>query len=957
MKKNNLVVLSILVLFSVISCKNFMNGDSFLTSLEQSVEYQQAPFAGILLTCDAKACKSMVPEAGKIEDKKAGDSFELQFEETEEYYFEKWVAEPEESVEFEDASSKKTKVTVVNADSPIIIKPVCHTRKVLTVNFLGENGSTYPFETKKYYSGEVFDISFSESVGFAFVNWSYSVVSGEQNPLTIASAGNIQTSVTVGELAEDSEITITAHSAKRPDVISSAPGKNATGVPLNSIITVYFDNEMDESSIYYSNKELCELGVTDSEGNLTGNYLKLTDSERENKCYGYQLKGDDNSIVFKNITIYNRDDTTQNFLKYYKAPRFDSSHKKLEIPTNENICLPVTKNILVAISSQMGTMVGEKLVHMEKDLIWYYFTKNEEDSTPPTVEISASAILDSKLSLMPTDTNEIISSFDSFDYQKSIYLNENRKILLSGTMRDVQSGVAYLSWTLNKIKCEKNNLERTSAETGYINNFTYAGAIASFVSENNTNSAEIDLSSILTSTKEAVGMYELSVNVVDNCGNKSENLNFYFYFDKYVSPVLDFHENRVSDVSSTLKWYNPGDSDLERIEIYYDDKKYNPTEEEKDKLLNQNQSLGISVNIKDLVTDHKYEYKAILFDKFGNSSLTVFVDNEPIEQKSQIVDYDVISKNEIQLKFYFPSLYAYKYSVIKFSEPEKYVVEGTSNNIVQEATGDIKQEMSGKYKIITLKAKDNMNIRFNTSFTVEDYDYSGNKTETVYEKKSEPKEGGYYYKDKFWTKNKIEGKESDLLGVICYTGGNALLGDDVRIIALSNFESSLEGTKYDIFYTAYVDFINKSINTDKIEKYKTMSLKLASDGRANYDTMRNQYPELMTTENTEYLNQLIWPYLEEMNKGIDLDNQKYFVWYVPSYVEMEHVLTSKNYDYKLSSTTKYVTSSFGRSVSVDYYGKASMIKVGTFVYQKSASTKGTNTTPETVRLMAQVPLE
>lgn len=914
-----------------------MNGDSFLTSLEQSVEYQQAPFAGILLTCDAKACKSMVPEAGKIEDKKAGDSFELQFEETEEYYFEKWVAEPEESVEFEDATSKKTKVTVVNADSPITIKPVCHTRKVLTVNFEGENGSTYPFETKKYLSGEIFDISFSESAGFAFVNWSYSVVSGEQNLLTIASVGNIQTSVKVGELTKDSEITITAHSAKRPDVISSAPGKNATGSPLNSIITVYFDNEMDESSIYYSDKELYELGVTDSEGNLTGNYIKLTDTERENKCYGYQLKGDDNSIVFKNITIYNRDDSTQNFLKYYKAPRFDSSHKKLEIPTNENICLPATKNILVAISSQMGTMVGEKLVHMEKDLIWYYFTKNEEDANPPTVELSASAILDSKLSALPTDINEIISNFDTIDYQKSIYLNENKKILLSGTMRDVQSGVAYISWTLNKLKYEKNNLERTAAETGYINNFTYTEANASFVTENNTNSGEIDLSSILTPTKEAVGMYEVSVRVFDNCGNKSENLNFYFYFDKYVSPVLKLYEERKADEQATISWNYPNENDLEKIEIYYDN------EEKKDILLTQK-----SVVIDNLVTDHKYEYKAVLFDKFGNSSITVFVDNEPIEKKSQIVDDDIISKNEIQLKFYFPSLYTYKYSVIKFSEPEKYVIKGTSDNIIQNATGDTKQEMSGKYKIITLKVKNNENIRFNTSFTIEDYDYSGNKTTTVYQKKAEPKEGFYYYKDKFWSQKKIEEKkDSDLLGVICYAGGNSLLGDDVRIIESSNYkpQEGIEG-----FYIA-----NMTLIKNDIEKYRTISLKMAYNGRNNYDIMRKQYPELMESEedrDSKY--QLIWPYLEELNKNIDIDNQKYFVWYVPSYVEMEYLLTSRGKDYGLNSAVEFITSSFGRSVS-------SVLLISTFVI-KMDSGKITKLSPNitasaNVRLMAQVPLE
>lgn len=977
MKKNNLLVLSILVLFSVVSCKNFMEGDSFLTNLEQSVEYQKAPFAGILLTCDSKACKNMIPEAGKIEDKKAGDSFELQFEEKEEYYFEKWVAEPSDSVEFENAESRKTKATIVNTDSQITIKPVCHTRKVLTVNFSGENGSTYPFETKKYLSGEVFDISFSESAGFAFVNWSYSVKSGEKNPATIGSSGNVQTSVTVGELTKDSEITITAHSAKRPGVINYAPGQNEKGEPLNSIITVYFDNEMDESSIYFSNQELTELGITDSEGNLTGDYIKLTDSECENKCYGYQIKGDDNSIVYKNITIYNNEDSTQNYLKYYKSPRLDDTHKKLEIPTNyENLRLPVTKNILVTISSQMGTKVDNKLVHMEKDKIWYYFTENEEDVTAPAVELSATALLNSNLSQLPTDANQIVTNFNDFDYQKSINLSENGKILFSGTMKDLQSGVAYLAWTLNKLNLKNNELERTAAANGYITNFNFTESTASFNSDNNTNSGEIDLSSILTPTKEAVGMYEVSANVFDNCGNKSEKLNYYFYYDKYVSPVINLTETRVSDDKSTLKWKNPKDEEFEKIEIYYDNEMYIPTEEEKDKLLSQNQLLGISVNIPNLIPDHKYEYKVILFDKFGNSSLSVYVDNEPLKEKSQISDYEIISKNEIQLKFYIPDLYAYKYSVIKFSEPEKYIIEGASNNIIQDATGDIKyDDHLRKYKIITLKVKNNENIRFNTSFTIEDYDYSGNKTETVYQKKAEPKEGFYYYKDKFWSKSKIEVRDSDLLGVICYTGGNTLLGNEVKIIALSNFTTSENTTNF--FYTANMTLITKNINT-----YKTISLKLGTDGRTNYDIMRKLYPELMKkeNENSTYPNQLIWPYLNELNNNIDLDNQKYFVWYVPSYAEMEYVLKSRKSSYGIpssfaslkstdSKSETFITSSFGRNVS------SSNITIAMFAIQIETSKDGKSTIGVTksdistmdkshyaerkpyCRLMAQVPLE
>lgn len=950
MKKNTLFVLLTLFLFSVVSCKNFLNGDANLFVLEQAMDYQQAPVAGIILTCDVKACKSMSPEAGIIENKKAGDSFELEFEETAEYYFEKWVAEPAECVSFENAEARNTTVTIVNSDAQITIKPVCHARKVLTVNFEGENGSTYPVEQKKYLSGEVFDISFSESVGFSFLNWSYSVESGEENPITLGSVDNIQTSVTVGELTKDGEITIIANCAKKPGIINYAPGQNIKGEPLNSIITVFFDKEMDESSIYFSDSELTELGVIDSEGALIGDYILLIDVERDNKCYGFQVRGDDDSIVYKNITIRDRDDSTQNYLKYYKSPRLDEAHKKLEIPTSyETFRLPVTKNILVTISSQMGTKVDEKIIHMEKDQIWSYFTANEEDINAPVVELSASAILNGNLSLLPTDTNQIVTSFNDFDYQKSIFLNENGKILFNGIMRDLESGVSYLSWTVNKLKIVNNGLERITAGTGYISKFTYAGAIASFYSDNSSNSGEIDLSSFLPFTKEAVGMYEVSVNVFDNCGNKSDNLNYYFYFDKYVSPVLNLTEKRIEDSQSTLSWiYDTNENDYERIEIYYDN------EEKKDILLTQN-----SVVIDNLVPDHKYEYKAILFDKFGNSSQSVFVDNEPPAYKSLVYDHDVISKNTIQLRIDRPRNSEYKYTKIKLSDPEKYIIVDSTDNIIQ-----------AENNIITLKNTDSINNRFNTSFTVEDYDYSGNKVETVYEKKAEPEEGFYYYKDKFWSKAKIEGKDSDLLGQICYTSGNALMGNTVRIIALSNFKASANGIEYNKFYTVYPGAINQyinnnrkinpNINTDNKNNYKTISLKMASDGRANYDTMRNVYPELMKINTDTNPNQLIWPYLNELNKDIDLDNQQYFVWYIPSYVEMEYVLASRTINYNLPSST-YVTSSFGRSVSST--SSLTRVTVAAFAIKKASdgliSKVYYNDTmePQLLRLMAQVPID
>lgn len=128
---------TVVLSFFLASCKNFLEGDSFLQTLENTIEYVNAPYAKINLTCDSNALKVMVPAVGQITDYKAGDHFDISFEEKDEYQFIKWICEPADAVSFFSSENQQTKVTVLSTDQEIKIYPLVYERPTVSITPTG----------------------------------------------------------------------------------------------------------------------------------------------------------------------------------------------------------------------------------------------------------------------------------------------------------------------------------------------------------------------------------------------------------------------------------------------------------------------------------------------------------------------------------------------------------------------------------------------------------------------------------------------------------------------------------------------------------------------------------------------------------------------------------------------------------------------------------------------------
>ncbi len=71
-----------------------MQDAAIADKMESLIEYTNGNFVKISLDCESDALKTMVPSVGDITKYKAGDSFNISFEVSDEYQFVKWVSEP-----------------------------------------------------------------------------------------------------------------------------------------------------------------------------------------------------------------------------------------------------------------------------------------------------------------------------------------------------------------------------------------------------------------------------------------------------------------------------------------------------------------------------------------------------------------------------------------------------------------------------------------------------------------------------------------------------------------------------------------------------------------------------------------------------------------------------------------------------------------------------------------------
>lgn len=234
------------------SC-GFFTVDEFRSELEVAIKNANSNEAVVKIECIPEQKDLIIPPVGSLASgkKKEGDVIQLVFEESEAYVFDKWQATPEGSVKFDDEKERKTRAVIVSSASDITIEPICVKRKVLTVNFVGENGTTNPYEQKNYFSGQSFSLSYRSETAYCFTKWD--VLDSDdismENPPVKFDGNGADVTVEVLELESDMEISIVAVSETRPVVNMNFPKMSELGVEEETAIKVYFSREMDDTNI------------------------------------------------------------------------------------------------------------------------------------------------------------------------------------------------------------------------------------------------------------------------------------------------------------------------------------------------------------------------------------------------------------------------------------------------------------------------------------------------------------------------------------------------------------------------------------------------------------------------------------------------------------------------------------------------------------------------------------
>lgn len=121
------------------SCKNFLEGDSFISDLEKSMEYARQDYVEVTISSPAIATKLITPAATTYRaDYKKGDTITLNFVPNAHYKFTQWSAIPAGSVIFdyenEDEKNANAKATIIEDVFAVTIQPNVYEVPKVTVS-------------------------------------------------------------------------------------------------------------------------------------------------------------------------------------------------------------------------------------------------------------------------------------------------------------------------------------------------------------------------------------------------------------------------------------------------------------------------------------------------------------------------------------------------------------------------------------------------------------------------------------------------------------------------------------------------------------------------------------------------------------------------------------------------------------------------------------------------------
>lgn len=459
MKKFILNSLSVLFTALLVSCSNFTDSSRLKKIIEEKIEYERAESCLVKIAAE-KGTGITTPNTE--EKKKPTDYFNIDFDINEAYWFSKWVAvdykteEPlTEAVSFEPADAFQTKATILDSKKDIWIKPLCY--KIGTTNILitSENGYTSPAGSEEYRTGSTYDISFSEDAEYCFIEWRVidlnkitDNIIPDEKYIRFENKNSYNTTFTLLGIPEEDDnvaLSIQPYCVLRPKVVSHTPTYESNGVIRNTRIRVLFSQNMNEESIYFTEKEMESLqnlnpGIRIIRHEATRNSSKSGDKF----YYGYTLNG---QTYFKNISITELSDSDTSLCNYFSEPYF-ANKRSLIIPTKKGIdAPPEATDIMVDISKKMVADQYGFNVSLKEGDSWQYLVNEDVDNIKPefkSLTITDSAQTANQSAFPSCETIKNAFSLTNLRYSK------NHKFLVNAEIYD-KSGISELYIEMQKI--------------------------------------------------------------------------------------------------------------------------------------------------------------------------------------------------------------------------------------------------------------------------------------------------------------------------------------------------------------------------------------------------------------------------------------------------------------------------------------------------------------------------
>ena len=501
-----------------------------------------------------------------------------------------------------------------------------------------------------------FTVNFEPSGDYEFLYWKIidsatkkEFKNGEY--LSIESVSDSETTCTLVTAPQEGiKLCLTPVLAERPQIISNTPEMKNEGVYRDSRILLMFDQPMEAGSIYYTQEEYDSL-IADK-GLSHANFLPKEGTGFEaNKYYGYMIGNDEETIVYKNISIVQNNVDKGNLLKYFDPPQFeDKARTRLSIAVKKEAkeevvngqtkivyipLLPAGTSLLVTIDKNFYCSAGpyNKPVTLRESKKWPYFVNANTDSDAPVISS------DVEFEIIDTENAEVSTTQDTLSY-----INKSKILKFRFAITDMGSGPSK-SFILH-MKNDSNFDKEFD-----VNYESVEGAYASCGNVNDEAAAPKQyytcaLDDYLTDD----GDYNFNLKFSDNTGNFVESAQYYICLDSK-DPVVTTRTVKVcndpdagsTNPLTTAIQFDYTCADFDNAKLYYrpaiattasnwgDWSNVNPVE-----FVKGNNSSGSKL-IKGLAYGQYYEIKVDFYDKAKNVTSYLF------KKRTQPEKYKVVT--------------------------------------------------------------------------------------------------------------------------------------------------------------------------------------------------------------------------------------------------------------------------------------------------------------------------